>query len=249
MRYTRYNYKKKGNNDLLKFIGSFILTIIAAGAIGLGLAKVIFNVLEVNNLTPNDSYVQQEENTEQVISDNVESQESEAVSQNNVATSFVLIQCGYFSNKDNANQALNKISTNKASFIVEENSKYRVVAGIYTVDNANSIVDELTKSGIESAKVNFSLKSSDQVQNQIAGICDGYLKVLNTAFNEDVKAVNTTDFKKWVSELEEVKEGDNKDLLKSFKDQIKSLPEEISKEEVAEQMKHLYTVLSNFKAS
>lgn len=249
MRYTRYNYKKKGNNELLKFIGSFILTIIAAGAIGLGLAKVIFGVLEVNNLTPNDSYVQEENANEQATSDNVEAGESEAVSQNNATTSFVLVQCGYFSNKDNANQAFNKIPTDKASFITEEDSKYRVSAGIYTVDSANAVVDELTKSGIESAKIKFSLKNTDEVQNQIAAISDGYLKILNTTFNEEVKSVKTADFKQWVSKLEAVEEGDNKDLLKSFKDYINSLPEQISKEEVAEQMKYLYTVLTSFKVS
>lgn len=249
MRYTRYNYKKKGKNDLVKFLGSFILTIIAAGAIGLGLAKVIFEILEVNNLTPTDSYVQQQESNAQVTSDNVESKASEAVSQNNVTTSFVLVQCGYFSNKNNATQALNKISTGKTSFIAEENSKYRVAAGIYTVDNANTVVDELTKSGVQCAKINFSLNSSDEVQNQIAAISDGYLKILNTAFDEGVKSVNTADFKQWVSKLEDIEEGNNKDLLKSFKDKIKSLPEEIDKEEVAEQMKYLYTVLSNFKAN
>lgn len=249
MRYTRYNYKKKGNNDLLKFLGSFILTIVAAGVIGLGLAKVIFGILEANNLAPNDRQVQQEKGAEDVIGDNAKSEESETVSQNNVTTTFVLIQCGYFSKKDNADQAFNKISTEKASFIAEEDSKYRVSAGIYTVDSANTVVDKLTKNGVESAKINFSLSSSDEVQNQIAAICDGYLKILNTTFNEEVKSVNTGDFKKWISELVDIKEGDNKDLLKSFKEHINSLPEEISKEEVSGEMEYLYTVLAAFKAS
>lgn len=249
MRYTRYNYKKKGNNGLLKFLVSFILTIAAAGVIGLGLAKVIVEVMDLNKTNPNKSYIQQEEGNEQGTSDSGQSEEGQTVSQNNITTSFVLIQCGFFSNKDNATQTLNKISSDKSSFIVEENSKYRVAAGIYTAENAKTIMDELTKSGIESAKISFALSNSDEVQNQIAGICDGYLKILNTTFNEEVKSVNTADFKTWVSKLDSVEDGNNKDLLKTFKEHINSLPEEINKEGVAEEMKYLYTILSNFKAT
>lgn len=248
MRYTRYNYKKKGNNDLFKFIGSFILTIVAAGVIGLGLAKVIFGVLEKNNLTPNDSYVQQEKGEEEATDADVESEKSGTVSQNNVTTTFTLVQCGFFSKKENADQAFSKISTDKYSFISQEDSKYRVAAGIYTVDDANKVVDELTKTGVESAKINFTLNSSDDAQNQIAGIADGYLKILNTTFNDQVKSVNTKDFKDWVSKLDAIQEGDNKDLLKGLKEHIGSLPEEINKDGVAEEMKYLYTVLSKFKA-
>ena len=76
MRYTRYNYKKKGNNGLLKFLVSFILTIAAAGVIGLGLAKVIVEVMDLNKTNPKESYIQQEEGNEKGNSDNKKAKEA-----------------------------------------------------------------------------------------------------------------------------------------------------------------------------
>ena len=49
MRYTRYNYKKKKNNDLLKLILSFVGTSIFVIIVGVLLANVIVHFLPLNN--------------------------------------------------------------------------------------------------------------------------------------------------------------------------------------------------------
>ena len=51
MRYTRYNYKKKKNNDIVKFILSFIGMSVFVIIVGVFLANVIIHFLPINNAT------------------------------------------------------------------------------------------------------------------------------------------------------------------------------------------------------
>ena len=45
--------------------------------------------------------------------------------------SFIALQCGYYSKEENAKELLTSISKYCEPFIVEEDGKYRVLAGIY----------------------------------------------------------------------------------------------------------------------
>ena len=47
-----------------------------------------------------------------------------------------------------------------------------------------AVIDKLTSSGIECAKVEFNLNSSNAIESQIAGIYDGYLEIIDTAFKD-----------------------------------------------------------------
>ena len=49
VRYTRYNYKKKKNNDILKFILSFIGMSVFVIIVGILLANIIIHFLPLNN--------------------------------------------------------------------------------------------------------------------------------------------------------------------------------------------------------
>lgn len=246
MKYTRYNHKKKGNNDVLKFIISLVLTITLAGGIGLGLAKVIFGVLGPNNNTSYEDGASQQTNNEQpsVEGENKANEQTTQVTGN---ATFDMIQCGYFSNKGNAEQVLAQVGSTYGGFISDENGKFRVVAGIYSNGDVQGVIDELKSKSIDTAKITYKLNQDDEVQNQIAGICDGYLKILNTTFNETVKSVNTEDFKGWVSNLSAIDKGEKVEVLNDLKKYVSELPGEIKKEDVAKEMNYLYTVLSNFK--
>lgn len=241
MRYTKYNIKKNNNHNLLKFLVSLMLTIVLAGAMGLGIAKVIFKILPVNNiesLLPDTNL-----NTAENTSDN--SSTDGTVTANAVAFDFV--QCGYFSNKDNATQALSKIGSGYGAFLAEDGEKYRVIAGIFTGDSAQAAIDNLKTSGVESVKVSVALDGSDKVQSQVAAICDGYIQILSTTYQQDVKSINTASFKEYVSKLDTVDEGEKIDVLKELKTYVSNLPEEIVKENISKEYDYLYNILVKFK--
>lgn len=263
MRYTRYNYKKKKNNDILKFILSFFGMSVFVIIVGILLANIIIHFLPLNNAgtaeTSNKNKQVQEVYSENVsnevpegggdiqVEDEVENNnESSGVSEGTINTSFMAIQCGYFAQEDNAKEAFNKISSGYGAFIYNDADKFKVLAGVYSADKGQAVIDKLTASGIECAKVDFNLNSNNAIESQIAGIYDGYLEILDTAFKDDVKSVDTTDFKEWVGKLEDIKSGDKYEILSDLKKHVNELGTEIKKENVSSEMQYLYKVLLKF---
>lgn len=263
MRYTRYNYKKKKNNDIFKFIVSFIGMSAFVIIVGVILANVIIHFLPLNNASTADASNKNEQvqtdNAENVsidVSDgkadaqvNAEVANTDIVSettQGTINTSFMAIQCGYFAQEVNAKEVFNKVANEYGAFIYNDADKFKVLAGVYDSDEGQVVIDRLTASGIECAKVEFNLNSGSTIENQIAGIYDGYLEILATAFKDDVKSVDTTDFKGWVSKLDDIKEGDKYEVLSDLKKHINELEAEINKENVSNEIQYLYKVLLNF---
>ena len=263
MRYTRYNYKKKKNNDIFKFIVSFIGMSAFVIIVGVLLANVIIHFLPLNNASTADASNKNEkvqtDNAENVsidVSDgkadtqvNAEVANTDIVSettQGTINTSFMAIQCGYFAQEVNAKEVFNKVANEYGAFIYNDADKFKVLAGVYDSDEGQVVIDRLTASGIECAKVEFNLNSASTIENQIAGIYDGYLEILATAFKDDVKSVDTTDFKEWVSKLDDIKEGDKYEVLSDLKKHINELEAEINKENVSNEIQYLYKVLLNF---
>ena len=264
MRYTRYNYKKKKNNDILKFILSFIGMSVFVIIVGVLLANIIIHFLPLNNASTADASNKNEqvqtdnsENVSNEVSEGeadtqvnaaevVDNDKSSEATQGTINTSFMAIQCGYFAQEDNAKEIFNKVANGYGAFIYNDADKFKVLAGVYAADEGQAIIDKLTASGIECAKVEFNLNGGNSIENQIAGIYDGYLEILDTAFKDDVKSVDTTDFKNWVSKLEDIKEGDKYEVLSDLKKHINELGTEINKEDVSNEMQYLYKILLNF---
>lgn len=245
MRYTRYNYKKNKNNNLLMFILKIIGTVVGAGLCGIALAYVALSVLTKNNALPaatigNETSIEASSN--EVT--NSEAGSNEVASNTSV---FYTVQCGYFSNENNANQILSSINGKYSAFIYEDQDKFRVLSGIYESEQVDQILSELKSSNIDCTKIKFSFNNDNEVEYQIASICDGYIRLLDTAFSDDVKSINTDDFKGWTNELASVSEGEKIDILNNLKEHIANLTTEISKENVPAEMEYIYTILLNFK--
>ena len=166
-------------------------------------------------------------------------------SSNEEVERFTLIQCGYFSKEENAKQVLNGMNSDFNSFIVKDaEGKYRVLAGITTEENSSTLMQKLKEKGIENIKVNLDLNKNDEVENQISAITAGYLEILDTAGKEEVKEVNTSDFKKWTNDLEEISDSDKIEVLKEYKEHIKALPESINKNNIVSELEYIYSILS-----
>ena len=246
MKYTKYNYKRRRNNTVLKFIASLLGGIIAASMIGLGVAWIIWKVLPINDSAQVGTEITDGVGNEEVVSGEDGNGQVAAV-EGEENSEFYFIQCGYFSNKDNADQALAKIGSDGKAFISEESDKFRVLTGAYSKDNIDTVMESLSSKGVESVKLTFTLNEKDSVEGQVSAICDGYFKILTTTFDEKVDHVNTAEFKQWIDTLDNISSGDNIETLQNLKAYIKELPEELSKEDVAKEMDYLYQVLVTFK--
>ena len=260
MRYTRYNYKKKKNNNAFKAILSFIGMSAFVVIVGVLLANIIIHFLPpLNNetnpkeqvssnevLKSGDNYISESDESANVNAEITNNEQDNSTNKTGINTDFIVIQCGYYAQESNAKKTFDKIDDEYGAFIYNESDKFKVLAGIYTLEEEQEVINRITAKGVECAKVSFKFNSGDLVQNQISGIYNGYLEILSTVFKDDVKLIDTTDFKRWVSELEEVNEGNNVEVLLDLKKHIKELNVEVKKEDVSNEMQYLYKVLLNF---
>lgn len=232
MKYTKYHYKKK--NEGAKFLTSLVMTTLAAVVIGLMGAWILLKIIpDIND----GSGITQEPIVN--VNNNTENNAQQVQEQK-----FEFIQCGYFSKEDNAKQVLAKIENEFNSFIIkDEAGKFKVLAGITKEEDSSEITEKLKTKSIENAKIGISLNKNDEVQGQVGAITEGYLQIINTAGEDEVKEINTSDFKKWTKELSDVNEGDGVDVLKEYKSHIEALPETINKENIVSELEYIYSIL------
>ena len=235
MKYTKYQYKKKNNG--IKFLTSLLMTTLAAISIGVFAAWFLLKIIpNIETLGKINNKPQVEENNSNANSEGVDTE------------NFDIIQCGYFSKEENAKQVLSKIDSEFNSFIVKDSEgKYRVLAGITKEEGSEEIIQKLKEKGIETAKIKLALNKNDEIQNQIIEITNGYLEILNTASKEEVKEINTTDFKAWIKDLKEISEGNSIDILKDYKGHMDSLPEVINKSNIVSELEYIYSILSKLQ--
>lgn len=236
MKYTKYQYKKK--NSGIKFLTSLVMTTLAAVVIGLLAAWVLLKAI------PNIDTSRQTNTIPQVEENNNNSNTAEVQDIEN----FVFVQCGYFSNEENAKQVLNTIDSDFNSFIVQDaEGKYRVLAGITKEADSATLMNSLKEKGIDNTKVKLGLNKNDEVESQIIAITEGYLEILNAAGEEEVKEVNTSDFKNWTNELDNITEGNSIDILSEYKEHINALPETINKSNIVSEEEYIYSILSKIE--
>ena len=155
MRYTRYEYKKHGK---MKFMVNVVVVVAVSIGSGLYISRFIFSGRQ-NSINSVQTQVSQSEN---------ESVQTQGV---------VILQCGYFSKKENADICLPTISSYCQPFIVEENGNYRVIAGLYDNEFGMKKLEELKSKGIDVAKVSIEIPSDTVDGKKFNQIVEGFLQI------------------------------------------------------------------------
>lgn len=240
MGYTRYNYKPKkkpGRN----FLSIGAVGILLAIVIGLLIGKVIF---KPNNVTNSEQTSEIEKSEQSGVSDNESIDTSNKVIETENKKRFSMIQCGFYGKKENAEKVLNEIPSNYNKFIIEENGKFRIIAGIYTEDTVDKVIEKLNKKQIPNVKIKCDYELSNNENSMIFEIVSGFMKILNQLENQQVKSVNTTEFKNWVSEIGKDSKGEIKsDELKDLRTHIEKLPKELDRNGAKKSLEFMYKML------
>ena len=247
MGYTRYNYrprkKPKGN---LFTIG--IVVVICAIVIGMLMAKYLFKGDIPNGENNGQKTVEEQKNNDNDSSNsggNIVENNNNNNSHSEASKNFIIIQCGYYGKEENAKKVLQDIPSSFNKLIIKDGDKYRIIAGIYNEEAANNMSDELSKKKIDNVKIKCGYETSKDEEAKSYEIINGFMKILNELENEQVKSVNTTEFKKWTKELGQNsnKENVDNDELKSIKEYIEKLPEELEREGAKKALEFIYGIL------
>lgn len=252
MRYTRYDLKRKKRKDEnKKMLLSVTGVIVGAIVIGTLLYKVIImpNINQDGNKNPissnqgADTLTNTNPDTNHSGNDVTNSNDSKENIQN-----YVMVQCGYYSKKENADLVINKLQGEVTAFSVTDSDKFRVIAYIGSDEEAQKLTDKLKSIGVDSAKGRFEITKSDNCNVQIIEMINGYLKILDKLKEPDVKGVNTESFKQWTNELKEYSDGKNIEIFKNLKTIINNLPGEITNDYVGTGYAIIFNILNNFRA-
>lgn len=221
MRYTRYEYKK---SNKIKFLCS--VAIIASISIGGGLfiSNFIFDGKQI-----------EDNNRDNLIQRNNEGQ----------VPNLIALQCGYYSKEENAKELITSISKYCQPFIVEEDGKYRVLAGIYKEEDGLKKIEEFKTNNIDVAKVNINISSNNVESKQIIEIIDGFLTITDKLEDSGVKSIKTTEFKVWADKIITDGSGVKSKKMNDLSNYIKSLPDEINKENRNVSIQELYKLIKN----
>lgn len=225
MRYTRYDIKRKEKGNKF-YIVAVIIVLVCAILIG----SLISNLFLKNN----SSVVKTSEN-------------KAAFNQNNSSNtvSFVFLQCGIFTKKENAVDLMNKLGKFGNPFEVEDGGNIRVMFGIYgNKSDYDAAMKLLGDNKFDVHDINYSLNKNDICNAQIISIVNANLQIINKTYDKDVKEVQTAALKDWTKKLGNV-DGDykNKKVLEEMKQHIDKLPGNFSKDNVNENRIFLYSEL------
>ena len=225
MRYTRYDYKRRGSSGFGKWM---ILIIILAIVIGVGIFKFFISKGKDSvdmPIKPNNNSV---------------------IENSGDVKSYGIIQCGLYSTKEAAEAAVSQFPNHYVGFVVEEDGKFKVMAGIFFIDDVEQMMTELTNLSINNFRIKCDI-AQDSISNKLEGeIIDGYLKIINKLYEKDVKSYNTVEFKNWVNEIVE-KSKEQSDEVKEIVENIKLLPDEYKRENGKESLLFLYKILINHR--
>ncbi|MFT5872770.1 MAG: hypothetical protein ACI8WT_001706 [Clostridium sp.] len=234
MRYTRYNYKppRKSNN----FIFVFILILITAISLGTLFSKL----LPKDNIGNTGT----EDKTTQIDPQKDSLDVSKQISQTNIKD-YVALQCGIFSNKENALALKNSLMEFGTPFIVEEGNSNRVLVGIYPSGNIDGIVKQLVAKKITYVKIKFQLIDKDSTSAQINEMIRADIQILNKLSEKDTKSYETVELKKWLALLEGAEEkSDSYIAMNEIKSYLTAMPAELKKEKTEEGYIYIYKFMN-----
>jgi len=226
MRYTRYEYKK---SNQIKFL--LTVTVIVGLSIGGGLYASNF-IFDGKNIQANSS--------------NASSYSTEKNYQGEVEK-FVAIQCGYYSKEQNAKDTLPLISKYCQPFIVEDDGKYRVLAGIYKEEDGLKQMEVFKANNIEISKLNLNISSNDSENKEIIEIIDGFLSILNKLQESDVKSIKTAEFRGWADKI--INDGieTKSKKINDLSNYVSNLPDEINKANSNAETQELYKLIKEYE--
>ncbi|MPQ42500.1 SPOR domain-containing protein [Clostridium tarantellae] len=260
MKYTRYDLNnKKRKNERKKMIFSIIGVFVLAIVIATVAAKPLFENSQNkdNNISADSMKKEESTGNANKSESNGEQGESKPTAGNDNSDTkvipkgegetFVMVQCGYYAKKENADSIKSKLNDKVIAVNVPEGDKFRVIAYIGSEENSNKLAEELTAAQISNTKSRFFIPKTDTCNAEIIEIINGYLKILDKLKEKDVKGVKTQEFKDWVNKLEEKKDEKNFNIFKELKDGINALPEEINKQNIEEGYQVVFKVINYFK--
>ena len=259
MKYTRYDVKSKKKNDDWK---TTLMMILAVVVLALLIGSLIFfkvfpppkndkakpgnETSQAGTNKPEDNKPEGDIEVPPVVTEGEDKEKEETTTPSTTeATTYTVVQCGYFSTKESAEAVKAKIGT--SAKVLTEGDKFRVVCYIGNEAEAQKLSDSFTTDKIENTKARFNLPGETVTDKSIIEMINGILDITGKLNEADVASVKSNEFKAWTNGLTEVADDAKYNNFVAIKKMINELPEEITNKEIEKVYQIVYDVLSNYK--
>lgn len=246
MKYTRYDLKaNKKKNEWKTMPILIIMVCILAIVIGTLIFKLVYPKVAPKDVASgiiNKNQSNEENKTPPIA---VESPKEKVNNNLGVKEEFLTVQFGYYSSKENAEKVKSEVGESAA--IIKDGEKYRVIGYIGKEEKINKYIEAIKNKGLESSKGKFYIPSNEVCDKKIIEITNGLLEIIDKTKDDSVKSVKTDEFKAWVEKLEVCKECKNSENLEVLKNEVKNLPEAISKSNIENSYQIIFNLLNKFK--
>lgn len=225
MKYTRYDFKRKKNNNAV-FSVVLAIVLLLAFFIGTILSNVIMKNKAVQDILPKPN-------------------SEVGVVNSNITSKFIVVQGGKFVKTEYLEQVKKNLMDYGNPFTIEEKDGTRILLGIYDEEESIKIIDKLKNKNIDNSKIIFELQTQNNLCNEeIVAIINAELQVINKLSDKSIKSYQTDDLKTWCIELKEIDSiSENFTVLNDFKSHIKALPKELTADNTIEIEKYIYNIL------
>ncbi len=220
MRYTRYEYKKSSK---AKFLISVVVIVGISISGGLYASNVIFDGKEIHDIN---------------------SSSDSDYSNGDELPKIIVLQCGYYSKQENAKESLTTLAKYCDPFIVEDDGKYRVLAGIYNEDDGLKKMQEFKSNNIDVTKISLNIPDNSLENKKVIEVVNGFLTIINKLQDNEVKSIKTAEFKTWTDKI--IEDGSNNSKkVNDLGNYVKNLPDEIDKANSNTNIQELYNLIKN----
>lgn len=228
MRYTIYNLKKKGKNSFF-----FLLIVILVATIILSTS--MFNLWG--------------EKVSKFIMGNSEKQLNiiEEKNQNfsDLSARFLIMQMGAYNSKEGAIQQCDTLKSVINSFVIEDDSKFKIFTGIYDEGNFSEIEEKIVSNGIDAFKITYEITIDEESTYELIEIIKAHIQHLTNLTKSNVESIETEPFKNWIAMLPIVDENSkNYALLEEYKEYINELPSKLQIDKLEENYIYIYNILN-----
>ncbi|MGL4655408.1 MAG: SPOR domain-containing protein [Sarcina sp.] len=260
MKYTRYDVKSKKKNDdwkttLMMILGVVVLALLIGSLLFFKFlspkndkAKPGSEINKTEGTKPDNNKPSDDVDVPPVIPEDEKDKETpkeEKGTSTTEATTYTVVQCGYFSTKESAEAVKTKIG--EKARVLTEGDKFRVVCYIGNEEEAKKLSDKFTTQEIENTKARFSLPAETVTDKSIIEMINGVLDITSKVNESGVASVKSDEFKTWANGLAETKDDAKFKNFSEMKKMINELPTEITSKDTVKVYQVIYDVLSNYK--
>ena len=111
------------------------------------------------------------------------------------------MQMGAYNSKEGTIQQCDTLKSVINSFVIEDDSKFKIFTGIYDEENFSEIEEKIVSNGIDAFKITYEITIDEESTYELIEIIKAHIQHLTNLTKSNVESIETEPFKTWIAML------------------------------------------------